>query len=107
MLLEMPTRAPYISDQAAAAMSAEAIGHRLQLLRRAVGLSPSEMADQLGIERTYWSRFERGRRPLTESVAVLLVERYGVTLDFLILGRWGGVPLELAERMRGLDESTS
>ena len=83
----------------------ERIGHRLMLLREAVGLKPSEMADALGIERTYWSRFEGGRRPLTMPIAALLVDRFGVTLDFLLLGRWGGVPLDLANAMQRMETS--
>lgn len=86
-----------------AEMRPERIGHRLKLLRLALGMKPSEIADTLGVERTYWSRFERGHRPLSEPVAVLLVDRFGVTLDFLILGRWDRLPFELAERMRQVD----
>ena len=83
-------------------MRAERIGQRLRLLRLALDLSPSEMADTLDIERTYWSRFEGGKRPITEAVAALLVVRFGVTLDWLILGRWDGLPFGLAEKMRSV-----
>ena len=83
-------------------MRPERIGYRLALLREAHGLKSSEMADMLGIERTYWSRFEGGKRPITESVAALLVDRFGVTLDFLILGRWDRLPLELSQRLRAV-----
>jgi hypothetical protein len=83
-------------------MRPEAIGYRLKLLRLALGLKPSEMADALDIERTYWSRFENGNRPVSDTVAALLVDRYGVTLDFLILDRWDGLPLGLAGKMRTL-----
>lgn len=47
----------------------ERIGARLALLREALGYRPAEMADALGIERTYWSRFEGGKRAITESIA--------------------------------------
>lgn len=83
-------------------MAPERIGFRLMLLREALGLKPSEMADMLDIERTYWSRFEGGKRAITETVAAILVERFGVTLDFIILGRWDRLPLDLAEKMRAL-----
>lgn len=92
-----------ISPQTASEMRPERIGARLRLLRLGLGLKPSEIADTLGVERTYWSRFEGGKRPLTEPIAVLLVDRFGVTLDFLMLGRWAGLPLELAEKMRAVD----
>lgn len=89
-----------IPHELLAEMRPERIGYRMKLLRIALGKKPSEMADTLGIERTYWSRFEGGKRPLTESFGALLVDRFGVTLDFLLLGRWDKLPLDLAERMR-------
>jgi plasmid maintenance system antidote protein VapI len=86
-----------------AEMRPERIGHRLKVLREALGLQSAEMADALGIERTYWSRFENGRRPITEACAALLVDRFGVTLDFIILGRWDKLPFDLAQRMRAVE----
>lgn len=83
-------------------MSRENVGRRLGMLRRALGYTPSEMADSLGIERTYWSRYEKGRQGLSDGVAALLCIRFGVTLDWLILGRWDKLPLDLAEKLRSL-----
>lgn len=84
----------------------ERIGKRLALLRKALDMQPSEISDSLGIPRTYWSRFENGSRALTETIAAALVERYGVTLDFLLLNRWGALPLELAEKMREIERAS-
>lgn len=86
-------------------MRPERIGHRLKLLRMSQGLSPAEIADMLDIERTYWSRFEGGKRPITESIAALLVDRFGVTLDFIILGRWDKLPFDVAQQMLAAEES--
>lgn len=85
------------------AMKPERIGYRLSLIRRAHDLKPAEISDMLDIERTYWSRFEGGKRAITDNVAALLVDRFGVTLDFIILGRWDRLPLDLAEKMRRLE----
>ncbi len=84
-------------------MRPERIGHRMMLLREALELRPAQISDMLGVERTYWSRFENGKRPITDSFAALLVDRFGITLDFLILGRWSGLPLELADKMRAVE----
>ena len=94
-----------ISAQLLAEMRPERIGERLALLRRALGYSSGEMADTLGIERTYWSRFENGRRALNDTTAALLVERYGVSLDFLILGKWDKLPMDLAHKMRVISQA--
>lgn len=94
---------PRLSDVTRNEMTPERIGYRLALLREAKGMRPSEMADLLQIPRTYWSRFEGGKRAITESVAAALVERFDVTLDFLILGKWDKLPFDLAEKMRLLE----
>lgn len=96
-----------LSEGIAFEMRPERIGARLTLLREALGLRPAEIADQLGIERTYWSRFEGGKRAISDTVAALLVDRYGVTLDFLILGRWDKLPFDLASKMRAVDSEQS
>lgn len=95
--------APIASAQILNEMRPERIGARLSLIRRALGLSSSEIADALGIERTYWSRFENGRRAPNELTVALLMERYGVTSDFVIFGRWAGLPFDLATRMRAIE----
>ena len=81
-------------------MEPKSIGTRLRLVREAFGLKPSEVSDLLGIERTYWSRFEGGHRKLTNEVAFLIVDRFGVTLDFLFLGRWESLRFDVAEKLR-------
>ncbi|MBD9529003.1 helix-turn-helix domain-containing protein [Paracoccus sp. PAR01] len=91
-----------LSEQTLSEMRPERIGARLKLLREALGYTPSEISDELGIERTYWSRFENARRPVNDTTAALLVERYGVTLDFLVLGKWDKLPLDLAGKMRAV-----
>jgi transcriptional regulator with XRE-family HTH domain len=88
-------------------MYPDRIGARMRLIREAYGLKPAEIADMLGIERTYWSRFEGGRRPINDEVAYLLVDRFKVTLDFLILGRWETLRLDVAEKLREAERSSS
>lgn len=66
-------------------------------------MKPAQMADFLGIERTYWSRFEGGKRPITDAMAALLVERCEVTLDFIILGRWDRLSFSVAESLKSAE----
>lgn len=81
-------------------MYPDKIGERLRLVREAFGLKPAEIADMLNVERTYWSRFEGGKRAVSDEVAYLLTERFRVTMDFLILGKWDMLPLDVAEKLR-------
>lgn len=96
-----------LPNEFSAQMRPEQIGYRLRLLREALGLGKAEMADLLGIERTYWSRFEGGKRAITDPMAALLVARFGVDMDFIILGRWEHVPFELAAKMQEVDRNLS
>lgn len=102
----MPTaQEKLLSNHLLMQMRPERIGRRLRVLREALGLKPSEISDALGIERTYWSRFENGKRPLTEITAALLVERFDVTMDYLILGKWEKLPMDLATKMRAAEKN--
>ena len=96
-----------LSHQTLAQMHPDRIGNRLRLLREALGMKPSEIADALGIERTYWSRFENGKRALTEINAALIVERFDVTLDYLILGKMERLRLDLAQKIREAEKRTA
>lgn len=96
-----------IPEHLAAEMRADRVGYRLMLLRESQDLKPAQIADMLGIERTYWSRFEKGHRVVSDAAAALLVDRFGVTLDFLILNRWDKLPLDLATKMRAVEARLS
>ena len=96
-----------ISDVVIEAMRPENIGRRLTALRTALGKKKSEMADSLGVNRVYWSRFELGQRPVTNQVAAILYERYGVTMDWIIMGRAQSLPVDLAEKIREAEATLS
>ncbi|MBR9821944.1 MAG: helix-turn-helix transcriptional regulator [Rhodobacteraceae bacterium] len=81
-------------------MSPTAIGERLALIRRAFGFGKAEFADLLEIERPAWSRFENGKRAIPYEQASKIVRRFGVSLDFIILGRVAGMEFEVIERLR-------
>jgi len=88
-------------------MYPDSIGQRLQLIRESFGLKPAEMADLLGVERTYWSRAEKGHRAPSDEIAYLLTVRFGVTLDYLFLGKMDKLPLDVAEKLRNFASKAS
>lgn len=88
-----------------AAMRPERIGERLVYLRRALGLSSKEISDQLGIEQTYWSRAETGKRGLNYALSALLQERWDVTTDYLLYGKLAGMPRDLANRIAAIQNA--
>lgn len=95
--LAMPNTA---QNTMAETMAPKAIGERLRLIREAFGLSKSEISDMLEIERSHWSRFEGGQRAIPYDKASRLVDRFGVSLDFIILGRISGMEYDTVEKLR-------
>ncbi|NIY97990.1 helix-turn-helix transcriptional regulator [Salipiger sp. HF18] len=81
-------------------MSPEAMGQRLVVIREAFGLSQAGIADLLEIERPAWNRFENGKRAIPYDKAARIVDRFGVSLDYIVLGRWKGMDFEVMERLR-------
>lgn len=54
------------------------VGRNIRALRRARGLSQEELADELGVHRTYMGGLERGERNLTLRTLERLAGRLGV-----------------------------
>lgn len=80
------------------------IGKRMSRLRRAYGMKPAEIADMLEIDRPAWTRFEKGNRPISDEAAWKLVQRFDVTLDWLILGKMDKLPFDVREKLLNVPE---
>lgn len=78
-------------------------GDRLRRLRTAFGFETSTaFALYLDIGFQRWNAFENDF-PLSREVAFALVKKFGVSLDWLYLGRIDALPTELARRLGELD----
>lgn len=86
---------------------------RLAVVRFMIaGNNQTVFARKMDIEVKRWNNFERGIQPLSKEVAIRLVQRIqGLTLDYLHLGRWEGLPgimrTELERAAVELDESAT
>ena len=99
IIASMPRKIPQTGKSD---LDAVEVGRRLRAMREALGLKPSEIADQIGMERTYWSRFEGGKRPLTLDMAYKICKSYPVTMDYLFLGRIHTLSDDIASKIRPL-----
>lgn len=78
-------------------------GDRLRRLRKAFDFETSTaFALYLDIGFQRWNAFENDF-PLSREVAFTLVKRFGVSLDWLYLGKIEALPTELARRLGELD----
>lgn len=78
-----------------------AIGHRLRVVRAALGLTEREAADAFGVTLRTYRRYEAGcvgNRPLT---IVRFACRYAISLDWIIYGESDRIGPHLAKDAKG------
>lgn len=75
------------------------VARRLAAAREALGLSKAEFADTIGIDRSSYTKIEKGLKPLLPPTAVLIFQLYGVDLNYLYLGQLGGLPSNLSSKV--------
>jgi len=60
------------------------LGQRIRQERKKLNLTQAELAEFIDISDTYMGSIERGERSLTLDTLVRLVNRLGVTVDFML-----------------------
>ena len=81
----------------------KAIGSRIALRRRALGLRQYEVCEKIGVNDKYLSNLETARSVPSIEVLLNLCEVLGTTPDYLLLGRQTE-PSEKGEENRLLGE---
>ena len=59
--------------------SQEAVGARLKIVRKIIGLSKRDFAEKAGLSEQVFGPFENGKRSLTLSAAKMLRKTYGLS----------------------------
>lgn len=65
-------------------MDYKKLGERIRTERLRLNLTQAQLAENTGISDTYMGAIERGERSLTLDTLVRLVNRLGVTVDYLL-----------------------
>lgn len=65
------------------------------MAREALDLTQTQAADKSGISKSGWANYEAGDRLVDPHVAVRFCQAFGVTMDWIYLGRAAGLPREL------------
>lgn len=63
------------------------LGHRIAALRRHMGMSQAELAEKMGVSPSAVGMYEQGRREPSIEGIVNLCGIFGVTSDYLLMGR--------------------
>lgn len=81
------------SPNPASAQDRLLIGAALRTFRNLRGFTPAEMAEQLGISRSYLANIEAGRKALPLNLATVAAEKLNVPpIVFSYFGYTGGLP---------------
>ena len=65
-------------------MDYKRLGTRIREERKRLNLTQAQLAEDIDISDTYMGAIERGERSLTLDTLVSLVNRLGVTIDYLL-----------------------
>jgi transcriptional regulator with XRE-family HTH domain len=71
------------------------IAERLRAFRELLGMGQKEFAEQHGFNKTQYTNWENGIRRIPIDQAAKLEDQYGLTLDFIYLGRVRTLPHNL------------
>jgi len=67
------------------------LGHRIRMRRETLKLTQQELAEALGLTPQHISAIEQEKRAPSLPVLAKLATELGVTVDYLVVGKEGGV----------------
>ena len=76
--------------------SAENVAIRVEFLRSFFGMKQNAFAEAIGATGAQYNNWKGGRQRMPLAQALKLQELYGVTLDFIYLGRANSLPADIA-----------
>ena len=75
------------------------VGHRLEALRHALGLSRKAFSASFGLDPSSYTKTVNGEKQLRSEAAFIIAERWGVSIDYLLRGRLSELPEHLRDRI--------
>lgn len=93
---------PAMTQRPSDGRSKHAIGERLALTRRAIGLAQNDFAAGGGLAGNTYNQYESGKNRPNLDAAIKLCDAYGLTLDWIYLGDPSGLRYQLADAIKSL-----
>lgn len=81
-------------------MDYKKLGKRIREERKRLNLTQAELAEAIDISDTYMGAIERGERSLTLDTLVRLVNRLGVTVDYMLADSVSGSESNIMEQFK-------
>lgn len=73
------------------------VARRLAALREALGMTKAEFADLIGVDRSSYTKIEKGAKPLLPPNAYRIWELFGVDMNYIYLGHVHTLPENLSK----------
>lgn len=83
------------------------VARRIVMTREALNLTPTELAENLGISIQRLNNYESGRRPFDIDLAIALCDQWDVTLEWLYRGKRSGLSADLLAKLRTVERAGS
>lgn len=88
-------------------MDYKRLGKRIREERLKLNLTQAQLAESIDISDTYMGAIERGERSLTLDTLVRLVNRLGVTVDYMLSDAVSGHDINLIEQFKQIIDGQS
>lgn len=75
------------------------VARRLTALRESLGMTKAEFADLIEVDRSSYTKIEKGAKPLLPPTAYRIYELFGVDMNYVYLGQIGGLPDSLSRKV--------
>ena len=72
------------------------VAPRLAALREALGLNKTDFAARIGIDKSSYTKIEKGEKPLLVGSAYRIYQLYGVDLNYIYMGQVRDLPGSLS-----------
>jgi transcriptional regulator with XRE-family HTH domain len=79
-----------------------AVGRRLSHLRHALGLTQRQLAARLNITGPRWANYEVGTSRIPVDIALRLVEKWEVSLDWVYYGNEAMMPKSILKAIKAV-----
>lgn len=75
------------------------VARRLTALRSALGINKADFADAIGIDRSSYTKIEKGEKALLPPKAYEIFTKYRADLNYIYCGELGGLPNHLSSKI--------
>lgn len=82
------------------------VARRLTSARAALGMDQETFGEGAGLSQSRYNQYETGKRLLTLQAAMMLCERYLLTLDWIYRGDPSGLPVRLHSQIQANRQRT-